>query len=406
LDLEAGSINATTHVISDKYGKTLYSTADELFETKSPMERIRSAYYEELSLDFITDMSYRSASKRLNRIRWEESGVSSRTLCNIVEREGKAMEAVLETKSEAIFEAAGFTREGLPLASNHIEQPAFVPVMPDEIKACAIQLGLTNPIDPTEYESQETTVNISIDDVLTKRQVSERPDSPERGKRKYNSNTVIHVHKEDASQVLVAGTVASAMKQLIALVLSCGLAGKHSFVFFTDGASDLHNAIKRMFTFQTYKIILDWYHLVAKMEQRLSSASNGRKIRNALLDDLLPLLWKGDVEAAILYLTEIPKNSLKAPDHIVKLIDYLKKNQPYIPCYALRKELGLRNSSNRGEKANDLVVAHRQKHDGMSWSSDGSIALATVTAVCRNDQLYNWVHHRDLTFELKKSIAA
>jgi hypothetical protein len=39
-----------------------------------------------------------------------------------------------------------------------------------------------------------------------------------------------------------------------------------------------------------------------------------------------------------------------------------------IPVYAVRRQLGLRNSSNRGEKANDLLVAARQKHNGMSWS--------------------------------------
>jgi len=46
---------------------------------------------------------------------------------------------------------------------------------------------------------------------------------------------------------------------------------------------------------------------------------------------------------------------------------YLKRNTPYIPCYAIRKELGLRNSSNIGEKMNGLVVSNRQKHNGMSW---------------------------------------
>ena len=35
---------------------------------------------------------------------------------------------------------------------------------------------------------------------------------------------------------------------------------------------------------------------------------------------------------------------------------------------ALRANLGLRNSSNPVEKANDLVVAGRQKHNGMAWS--------------------------------------
>ena len=48
---------------------------------------------------------------------------------------------------------------------------------------------------------------------------------------------------------------------------------------------------------------------------------------------------------------------------------------PYIPCYALREALDLQNSSNPGEKANDLCVAARQKHQGMSWSRNGSVAL-------------------------------
>jgi len=56
------------------------------------------------------------------------------------------------------------------------------------------------------------------------------------------------------------------------------------------------------------------------------------------------------------------------------LITYLHRNQACIPCYALRKKLGLRISSNPVEKANDLVVSNRQKHNGMSWSADGQPA--------------------------------
>jgi len=46
--------------------------------------------------------------------------------------------------------------------------------------------------------------------------------------------------------------------------------------------------------------------------------------------------------------------------------------------------LGLRNSSNRGEKVNDLVVSERQKHNGMSWSPEGSVALAAAITLARN----------------------
>ena len=55
-------------------------------------------------------------------------------------------------------------------------------------------------------------------------------------------------------------------------------------------------------------------------------------------------------------------SKIKDKQHIEKL----DRHFSYIPCYALRKRLGLRVSNNRGEKASDLVVALRQKHKGMS----------------------------------------
>jgi hypothetical protein len=81
---------------------------------------------------------------------------------------------------------------------------------------------------------------------------------------------------------------------------------------------------------------------------------------------------------------------IKNQDVCNNLINYLKRNQPYIPCYAVRKKLGLRNSSNIGEKMNDLIVSNRQKHNGMSWSRSGSVALATLTALKRNKEYVNW----------------
>jgi hypothetical protein len=60
--------------------------------------------------------------------------------------------------------------------------------------------------------------------------------------------------------------------------------------------------------------------------------------------------------------------------------------------------LGLRNSSNRGEKANDLIVSDRQKHNGMSWSKSGSVALATVSALVTNREYKRWFQTGTLSF--------
>jgi hypothetical protein len=38
------------------------------------------------------------------------------------------------------------------------------------------------------------------------------------------------------------------------------------------------------------------------------------------------------------------------------------------------------------EKANDIIVAHRQKGKGMAWSADGSHALAAVTVSGMNNE--------------------
>jgi len=65
--------------------------------------------------------------------------------------------------------------------------------------------------------------------------------------------------------------------------------------------------------------------------------------------------------------------------------------------------LGLRNSSNRGEKANDLVVSERQKHNGMSWSPDGSVALAAVTALVRNQGQDTWFKQKVVSMVLSRA---
>jgi hypothetical protein len=80
-----------------------------------------------------------------------------------------------------------------------------------------------------------------------------------------------------------------------------------------------------------------------------------------------------------------PEDQSKNPDELLHLMTYGGKNRPMIPVYAIRRELGLRNSSHRGEKAKDLLVAARQKHHGMRWSKSGSVAFASVTALVQSD---------------------
>jgi len=114
----------------------------------------------------------------------------------------------------------------------------------------------------------------------------------------------------------------------------------------------------------------------------------------------MPLLWKGDVDGAIAILKSIDTNMVKNHDQLIYLMGYLERVRETIPNYMLRDALGLRNSSNRGEKANDLIVSNRQKHNGMSWSDAGSTRLASVSAIQYNNELDNWINNGTLSLRL------
>ena len=98
------------------------------------------------------------------------------------------------------------------------------------------------------------------------------------------------------------------------------------------------------------------------------------------------MLWAGNVDGAIEYLSGVGDAELKPGGRreLEGAVAYLERKRDRIPCYAARAHLGLRNSSNAVERANNDLVARRQKKKGLSWCDDGSFALGTLTAVFRN----------------------
>lgn len=114
----------------------------------------------------------------------------------------------------------------------------------------------------------------------------------------------------------------------------------------------------------------------------------------------MPLLWHGLTNQAIELLKQIEPEKIKNDEKLAKLITYLERNNAMIPCYALRKNLGLCNSSAIGEKMNDLIVSSRQKHNGMSWSKNGSLSLAALTAAKLNGEDLTWLEQKKLEFKL------
>ncbi|MDL1989191.1 MAG: hypothetical protein LWX08_16470 [Deltaproteobacteria bacterium] len=358
-----------------------------------------------------TNLSYRKTAQLINRIRYQEQdGTPPRTLHECTEKEGEEVLNHIEERANSILAENGFSEHGIcqeSKAEYADEQPATIP---KEQIAAAIDrcrqdkdIGVDILSNPVPYEDPGRSTNVAIDDVNVKKQEESRPGGrkPERGKRKYVHNSIAHIlKKEVGSYVLNGHGIKNVLLFLTAFLFHNGLIGTR-IQFFTDGHKTLNEAILKIFIwYKNIGIILDWYHLEKKCKEQLSLALKGRFIRNDILDKLRPLLWYGSIDMAVAYLEEISKDSIKDMDTLDKLIAYLKRNKPYIPCYAVRKELGLCNSSAIGEKMNDLVVSERQKHNGMSWSKSGSVSLATITALKRNKESDKWFEEKELDFKL------
>ncbi len=258
------------------------------------------------------------------------------------------------------------------------------------------------------YEMPELTVNLSVDDVGVKRQKAERgssappPSPPGQGNktRTYAHTTVVHLERQGQTYVLAGHGMTAVFRVVLAFLLSNNLKACH-LQFFTDGYGVLHEAIRRSFSWcSTMVIVVDWYHVLRKCQVQLSLAFTGRERRNAVLKEVLPLLWHGLVDHAIRVLTSLDMKQVKDPNALARLVGYFERNRAHIPCYAVRKELGLRNSSQIGEKMNDLLVSERQKHHGMSWSIAGSVGLAALAALGRNKEYAQWFDEGDIPFKL------
>ena len=418
VDGEVGRFEFTTHWIEEEE-TCVYNTSQDVFPGRTGKEWYKTSGFKELAMIYgSTAESYRKTSGYINRIRHQQTeGTPSRSLREQTTVEGEKLMQAIARKTQQILRAHQFTDDGRFTGSSDTYQGAFFESFSQArvaraIAVCQEQSPVNTPLseNPIPYEAPASSVDICIDDVGTKRQKAQRAAQEgqmdmdtEMGKtktRKYVHTTVIHLGHSQHSYILTGHGLKHALNILLAFLLNSWLL-QYRLQFFTDGYTILQKAIRRVFSwYPNLVIILDWYHLKEKCKLQLSLAMTGRTIRNDVLKQQLPLLWYGLVDHAIDYIKTLEQSDIKNPEAIEGLVGYFERNRAHIPCYAVRKELGLRNSSQLGEKMNDLVVADRQKHNGMSWSVSGSVALASLTALGRNNEHARWFEEGDLEFKL------
>ena len=94
-------------------------------------------------------------------------------------------------------------------------------------------------------------------------------------------------------------------------------------------------------------------------------------------------LWRGDVAAAVALL-EAYREETRNTEVLDTLIAYLQARQQWIPNYRQRRIDQQYIGSGHVEKANDLIIARRQKRPGMQWSLATSDALAALRTLMLN----------------------
>lgn len=407
-----------------------FDTSRAVFPPLIGKEWYRTVGFKEIAIARgALDGSYRHTTELLNRIRHQPKATPLRTLQDAVEAEGQAASRALCEEARRILREEGFNETTLtPTVERAVSQSqclapevvdaALRAVAPDEQMLTAMKMN------PVKYEDPSNAVNVSIDDVSAKKQKEHRirpgravsepgaqasaneptrmaPESKASADaRKRVHTTVAHVETQTGRRIFAGeGTLSTCLLVVAFLVSNKRL--RSTWMFFVDGQRSLQDDVLRFFAWQgTLQLILDWYHVVKKCKEKLSEAMNNRHARNDAVKRILRPLWHGDVDGAIASLRQIDSKYIKAITSIEGLVGYLERNRSYIPCYVARRKLGLRNSSNRGEKANDIVVAARQKHNGMSWSQSGSSALATLQALVCNDNHKKWLEERVVDFRL------
>ena len=382
-----------------------------------PKERILSLSVNNVLLDLCCATSYRNTVDIANNVynRDPENRFRVHTINDRIETIGNAISNEIESLSHDILLNNGFDPEtSLPADTSAIPDSIKNPAVPDETsdrkreisKATSdynkgrdkcMRIRSRKLVADVEHFPDDC-VYVSIDDVGVRHQKDKRKDG---GSKigKVVENTVIHIQSKEGIYIITAVGMNKAFRLLLAFLLKNHLLENRHLYFFSDGARNIRKGIKDYFAFCPHKHMLDWYHLEKRMTELLSMALKGAKDkRHEIRKHLDGILWAGNISDAIDYLYSLDETNIKNAQKLDEAVEYLKGKKPYICCYALRAALGYRNSSNPAEKANDLVVATRQKHNGMSWSFLGSHALAIIEAVSLNGERDGWLRNRIIRF--------
>jgi hypothetical protein len=355
--------------------------------------------------DQMSDQSAGKSRVDLGQAAGDEELLGRSTILEIVHQEGEQLIAAQRQRAGAVLDGASEDQRALlgpPAADTVVEEFSDVPPCDESEEAqaewaqaqaewAATGFPGCEPAFPVARDKPRQVdpgfVIVEPDEVKTKAQ-------PATGRKEVWTYTAV---------VLVAGwryaladaTAAGLWLQVGALLLELGvLSGERLLLVLGDGAAWIRTWFEGL-EIVPKAMILCWWHLRKRCYEQLSAAGGPKDRRRALEKELLGQLWEGKVDAAV----ERLRGALewvRNPPAVEELIGYLEKRRAYIPDYQQRQRAGLWIASTRVEKFNDWAISGRCKHQGMSWSPQGVLALAALEAARRNGELDHWRQDREL----------
>jgi hypothetical protein len=193
----------------------------------------------------------------------------------------------------------------------------------------------------------------------------------------------------------LSGIGALFLQQLQLAVLLC-LGTSSSLLLIADGARWIRNFFTDTLAALANKtMILDWHHLKQRCLELSSRICRSKLAKAQLLRRLYRRLWRGDVPGALAVL-EAERGETKNEAKLDELIGYLKARQAWMMNYRQRRIERRYIGSTQVEKANELLVARRQKNRGMQWSKATSDAFAALRMLLLNGDWDRYWQQRDV----------
>jgi hypothetical protein len=348
------------------------------------------------------DLSFASAQRLLGWQTGDDAVLSESTLRNLVRQHGQLIRQTEQAEVEALLKAEDLSamqiqlvpyqtprrRAGWPeemntavetaLEAEAVRPPKGVSAADGERVLEARREETARPVEELRHlgpEVAEGQVLMTTDEVLTRK--------PE--KRRFWELRTARIVTPEGYRYL-SGVGDSFLQQVLVLSLVLfSTPGVRSLLLIGDGARWIRNFFADCLAWLPDKqMILDWYHVRKKVSQLGSMIYRGRKGRKQFLGTIYRHLWQGEVEAAIQFL-ETYRPQARNGEKLDELIAYLHKRRDFIPNYRQRRRERRYIGSAHAEKANDLIVARRQKRQGMHWSLTTSDALAALKTLMLND---------------------